>query len=233
MSLPKIDLPINEMELPSTGKKVRYRPFTVKEEKLLLVAAETKDPAAELLAVKQVVNNCLLDADINEISMLDLELIFLRIRANSISNVTEFMLVDPDTKEQVKVDFDINELEIIRDPDHSEEIQINDDLVLYLKHPTIDDFTKIVGMNPNDPLVNYTIMVSCLKSIATSDEVHDFKDYSEQEIADFMDNMSADIIRKITRFFETMPKLRKELKYTNSNGDDKTFVIEGMRSFFT
>ena len=88
-------------------------------------------------------------------------------------------------------------------------------------------------MDPADPLVNYVIMVSCLDKLATEDEVHDFDDYTEEDIAEFMDNLTGDIVKKISYFFETMPKLRQEIKYTNSNDEEKTFVIEGMRSFFT
>jgi len=233
MALPKIDLPLNELVLPSSGEKIKYRPFTVKEEKILLVAAETKDPYAEMMAIKQVVGNCLFDVDVSNISMIDLEYVFLKLRASSVSNMTEFMITDPDTKEQVKLDFDVETMEVIHDPEHSKEIQINDDLVLFLNYPSIDDFAGILEMSPNDPLLNYTIMVACLDKIATEDEVISFKEHSEQEIADFMDNMSGDVIKKITRFFETMPKLKQELKYTNSNGDDKTFVVEGIRTFFT
>jgi len=233
MALPKIDLPLNELVLPSTGGKVKYRPFTVKEEKVLLVAAETKDPYAEMMAIKQVVNNCLFDIDISEIAMIDLEYVFLKLRASSISNTTEFVITDPDTKEQVTLDFDIETMETIHHPDHSKEVQINDELTLFLQYPSIDDFASILDMDPKDPLLNYRIMVACLDKIATEDEVHYFKDYSEQEIADFMDNMSGEVIKKVTKFFETMPKLRQELKYTNSKGDEKTFVVEGMRTFFT
>ena len=111
-------------------------------------------------------------------------------------------------------------------------ISILDDLVLFLKYPNIDDFTKIIDMEATDPLVNYVIMVSCLDTLATEDEVHNFADYTPEDIADFMDNLTGDIIKKISNFFDTMPKLRQELKYTNSNEDEKVFVIEGMRSFF-
>lgn len=233
MALPKIDLPLNELTLPSNQQQVMYRPFTVKEEKILLVAAEAQDAMVEMMAIKQVVNNCLFDIAIEDISMLDLEYIFLKLRSTSINNTAKFNINDPDTGESVPVDFDLDTIEIIRDPEHTKVVKINDDLVLYLKYPNIDDFTKIIGMEASDPLVNYVIMVSCLDTLATDDEVHNFSDYDEEEIAAFMDNMSGDIVKKISRFFETMPKLKQELKYTNSNGDEKTFVIEGMRSFFT
>jgi len=232
MALPKIDLPISELVLPSTGNKIMYRPFTVKEEKILLIAAETRDPLAEMMAIKQVVNNCLINIDITEISMLDLEYIFMKLRANSINNTAQFVITDPDTQEKIQVDFDVESMEILRDPEHTKEVRVNEDLLIILKYPSIDDFTKIVEMPPQDPMVNYVVMVACLDKLATEDEVHDFRDYSDDEISDFMDNMSGDVIKKISKFFDTMPKIRQEVKYTNSNGDDKTFVVEGMRSFF-
>lgn len=233
MPLPKIDLPLNELTLPSNQQKVMYRPFTVKEEKILLVAAEAQDALVEMTAIKQVVNNCLFDISIDDISMLDLEFVFLKLRATSVSNTAKFNINDPDTGESIPVEFDLDTIEILRDPEHTKEVKVNDDLVLYLKYPNINDFMQIIGMEATDPLVNYVIMVSCLDTLATEDEVHNFSDYDEEEIAAFMDNMSGDIVKKISKFFETMPKLKQELKYTNSNGDEKTFVIEGMRSFFT
>lgn len=233
MALPKIDLPLNELTLPSNQQKVMYRPFTVKEEKILLVAAEAQDALVEMTAIKQVVNNCLFDVAIEDISMLDLEFVFLKLRATSVNNTAKFNINDPDTGESIPVEFDLDTIEILRDPEHTKEVKVNDDLVLYLKYPNINDFMKIIGMEATDPLVNYVIMVSCLDTLATEDEVHSFSDYDEAEIAAFMDNMSGDIVKKISKFFETMPKLKQELQYTNSNGDEKTFVIEGMRSFFT
>lgn len=233
MALPKIDLPLNKLTLPSDGSQVLYRPFTVKEEKILLVAAEARDPMVEMVAIKQVVNNCLYDKPIEEISMLDLEYIFLKLRSSAVNNSAAFTITDPDTNESIPLEMDLENMEILRDPSHSKEVRINDDLVLFLKYPNIDDFTKIIDMDAADPLVNYVIMVSCLDTLATEDEVHNFDEYSEEDIAEFMDNMSGDVIKKISNFFDTMPRLRQEIKYTNSNDEEKTFVVEGMRSFFT
>jgi len=232
MALPKIDLPIREVILPSSKEKIKYRPFTVKEEKVLLVAAEAKDAVAEIVAIKQVVNNCVIDCDIDNMAMIDLEYIFLKLRASSVDNQTSFMITDPDTKEEVTLDVDVDEISLVEFDGHNKEIKINDELTLFLRYPTIDNFTKIVEMNPDDPLANYTIMVSCLDKLATEDEVHYFKDYKQEEIDSFMDGMSGEIVKKIGEFFDTMPKLRQEIKYTNSEGTEKTFVVEGMRSFF-
>lgn len=232
MALPKIDLPIFELELPSTGEKIKYRPFTVKEEKILLIAQESKDPAQEIIATKQVVNNCLIEKDVSELAMFDLEYVLLVLRSKSVDNNISFAIKDPDTQESIRLEIDIENVKITKNDGHTNKVRITEDYVLYLKYPTIDQFIKIVEMDPNDPLVNYFVMISCLDKLASEDEVHNFKDYSNEEIDTFMENLTGNVIKEIQRFFETMPKLRHEMKYTNKEGKEQTFVIEGMRSFF-
>ena len=232
MALPKIDLPIYELTLPSTKEKIKYRPFTVKEEKILLVAQESDDAEQELLAAKQVINNCLQDKDVSELAMFDLEYVLLILRSKSVDNNISFGVRDPDTDETVNLEIDIENVKITNDENHSNEVRINDDFVLYLKYPTIEQFIDLVKMDPNDPLTNYFMMIWCLDKVASDDEVHSFKDYTQEETDQFMDNISGSVVKGIERFFMTMPKLRHEMKYTNKNGDEKTFVIEGMRSFF-
>lgn len=233
MGLPTIDLPIGELILPSTGEKVKYRPFTVKEEKILLIGQESDEAETEILASKQVINNCLIEKDVDELAMFDLEYVLLYLRARSVNNVIKFAVTDEDTEEQVELELDIDNVKLTRDPEHTNEIKIDDEYRLFLKYPTINQFTKFVTIDKADPLLDYIMLISCVDYLASEDEVHYFKDYSDEEISTFMDGLSGEVIRAITKFFETMPKLRHEMKYTNSNGDEKTFVVEGMRSFFT
>jgi hypothetical protein len=232
MALPKIDLPIFEMTLPSTGEKIKYRPFTVKEEKILLVAQEAKEASQEILAVKQVVNNCLIDKDVSDLAMFDLEYVILVLRSRSIDNTIEFVIKDPDTEENVTLSIDLDNIKIVKSENHTNQIKINEDYVLFLKYPTIDEYIKILDIDAQDPLINYLMMVSCLDKIASDDEIYYFKNYSSNEIDAFVETFSGDVVKKIQNFFETMPKLRHELKYKNKNNEEKTFVIEGMRSFF-
>lgn len=232
MSLPKIDLPIFEVELPSTREKVKFRPFTVKEEKILLVAQESDDPAQQILSTKQVVNNCLINKDVSEISMFDLEYLILSIRGRSVDNSMKFAIKDPDTEETVELEVNLEEVKVTIDERHKKEIRINEDYVLFLKYPTIDEFIKISEFQTDDPLVNYYILTTCLDKVASNDEVHYFKDYTNEEVDSFMENLTSNTIKGIELFFETMPKLRHEMKYKNSEGKEQTFVIEGMRSFF-
>ena len=233
MALPKIDLPLNKITLPSDDSEVLYRPFTVKEEKILLVAAESKDPMVEMVAIKQVVNNCLIDKPIEEISMLDLEYIFLKLRASAVNNTAAFTITDPDTNESIPLEMDLENMEILRDPNHSKEVRINDDLVLFLKYPTIDEFATLAAMDDNDSMIDYVMLCSCIDKLASDDEVFEFKDYSQEEVDEFMESLTSDVIKQITLFFQTMPRLKNSIKYTNSNGDEKTFVIEGMQTFFS
>lgn len=232
--LPKIDLPLFEMTLPSTQTTVKYRQYTVKEEKILLVANESKDAMQEVLALKQVVNNCLVDIDIEQLPMIDIEYAYLMLRSKSVDNSLDFNVKDPDTDETVTLSLDIDEiqLEIKEDFLESSKIKLNDEYTLFLKLPNIDNFIKIIEMDPTDPLVNYFILVSCLHKVASEDEIHDFKNYSQNEIDSFMETLTNTVISQIQKFFENMPRLRHELKYTNSNGKEQTFVIEGMRTFF-
>jgi len=232
MALPKIDLPITEVILPSSKAKVKLRSFTVKEEKILLVAGEANDAMTELMAIKQVINNCLVDSDVDNMAMIDLEYVFLKLRASSVDNLTKFTVKDPDTDERVELEMNLDEVECVSDERHTNEVRINEEYVLYLKHPTIDEFAHIITMDPKDALTNYFIMISCLDTLASDDEVHNFNDYNNEEIDEFMDNLDGGSIKQIQTFFETLPKLRHEMKYTNSEGKEQTFVVEGVRSFF-
>lgn len=232
MALPKIDLPMQQIILPSSGEKIKVRAFTVKEEKILLIAGEQKDAAVEIMAIRQVLNNCIVDGNVESLAMIDMEYVFLKLRSNSVDNLTKFSVTDPETGEIVDLELNLDEVECVRDPTHKMEVRINEEYVLILKHPTIDEFSLVITMDESDPLTNYYIMCSCLDKLASDDEVHDFKDYTREEIDEFMDSLDAGSIKKIQHFFATLPKLRHELKYTNSNGKEQTFVIEGIRSFF-
>tara|TARA_R110002153_G_scaffold272904_1_gene442416 strand:+ start:27 stop:728 length:702 start_codon:yes stop_codon:yes gene_type:complete len=232
MALPKIDIPIFEMELPSTKKKLKYRPFTVKEEKILLVAQESNDAEQEILAARQVVTNCIIDEDISKFAMFDLEYVLLVLRSRSVDNTITFQIKDPETEETIQLVIDADNVKFMEDESHTNKIALDGTYTLFLKYPTIDEFTTIIKMDDSDPLVNYFVMISCLDYIASEDEVHYFKDYENTDIDAFMDNLDGGVIKKIQSFFETMPKLRHEMKYKNKEDKEKTFVIEGMRSFF-
>ena len=233
MALPKIDLPMYEMELPSTKEKIKFRPFTVKEEKILLVAQEAGDNMQQITAVKQVVNNCLVNYEVSDMAMFDLEYVMLVLRARSVDNAIMFGVTDPDTGEQISLEMDIDNIKVTRDEEHTNQVKINDDYTLFLRYPTIDEFISIAGMNQDDPLVSYYVLTSCLDKVASDDEVHYFKDYTQEEIDSFMENVSAGTTKGIQKFFQTMPKIRHEIGYTTKECETRKFTAEGLNSFFS
>lgn len=233
MKLPKIDLPIYEMNVPSTGEKIKFRPFTVKEEKILLTAKESKDSNQNLLAVKQVLNNCLIDKDIEDLSIFDVEYLLLMIRGKSINNVIEFIIEDPETNEEVKLVLNVDDVKITKDDKHTNIIKLNSEYMMYMKYPNIDMFKAFFeDKDIDDPMVYYEIMIGCIDKVVSAEEMYKFSEFSRAEIDQFMDDLESDVIDRIKEFFDTAPRLRHEIKYKNKNGNEKTFVIEGMDSFF-
>ena len=233
MKLPKIDLPIYEMTVPSTSEKVKFRPFTVKEEKILLTAKESNDSNQNLLAVKQVLNNCLINKDIEDLAIFDIEYLLLMIRGKSINNIIEFVIEDPETNEEIKLMLNVDDVKIEKDDKHTNIIKLNNEYMMYMKYPNIDMFKAFFSnKDADDPMVYYEIMISCIDKVVSSEEMYKFSEFSREEIDKFMDDLESDVIDRIKEFFDTSPRLRHEIKYKNKNGNEKTFVIEGIDSFF-
>lgn len=230
-TLPKIDKPIFELKLPSNGKKIKYTPFSVKEEKILLIAQKSDDMEQAILSIKQVVNNCLIGVKIEDLPMFDLEYLLITLRSKSVDNMIKFTVVDPDTKEKINLELDIEKIEIKHDPKHTNKLKVNDEYYLIMRYPTIDEFIELLA-NDSDPEINYKIMIACIDQLVSQDEVYKFSDFEEKQINEFMESLESSVIEEMKVFFETAPKLRHELQYKNSNGDDKTFVIEGINTFF-
>lgn len=232
MPLPKIDLPLYELELPSNGKKVYYRPFTVKEEKILLTAQQSKEPDQIVTAIKQIVGNCIQDYSIDKLALFDLEYLVINIRSKSVDNNVEFEIDDPDTNEKIKLKLDLQNVKVHRDANHSNEIKLDDKYTLFLKYPTIDDFRLILQKTELTPEKSYDILISCIDILASEDEVYNFKDFTKKQVDDFIESLHSDVTRKIKIFFDTMPKVRHEMPYVNSKGEKKVFTIQGTQSFF-
>jgi T4 bacteriophage base plate protein len=232
MALPKIDLPIYELKLPSNDKKVKYRPFTVKEEKILLISQETKDPAQIINSVKQVVNNCLIDYDIEDLALFDLEYLLINIRAKSIDNIVKFKIEDPDTKDEVQLELDLNNVKVERDDKHTNRIKLNDTYTLFLKYPSIDVFFDFSTQEKPSAEKNLEIMLSCMDRLVSEEDVYNFKDFTKKEVDNFIESLHADSVKKLKEFFDTIPKIRHEIPYRNKAGEDKTFVIQGTQTFF-
>mgnify|MGYP003645024838 CR=1 FL=1 len=232
MKLPKIDLPLFETKLPSTEETVQYRPFTVREEKILLVAQESKDPNQMVLAMRQIATNCCPNLEVNTIAMFDLEFIMMQIRAKSVNNKIEFVLSDPDTGAPVELELDVDDIELVIPEGHTKEITVTDDMYLMMRYPRLDEvslFLKVVD-KPTESL--FDVMTSCIESVVVGDEVQSLKEYTKKEIVEFVESFPGGTVDALQNFFETMPKLRFQTEYTNAAGEIKKLALEGTDTFF-
>lgn len=232
MPLPKISLPIYELTLPSNNKKIKYRPFTVKEEKILLTAQESKEVDQIIIAIKQIVNNCLIDYDIEKLALFDIEYILLTLRSKSVDNIVNFKVTDPDTKSEVELQLDLSNIKIEKAKDHSNKIKVSDEYTLFMRYPSIDEFSTMIKEGAQSSEKNYEIMIACMDQLVSEQEVHKFEDFTKEEVDNFIDSLETNVTKEMKKFFESIPKIRFEIPYTNSKGEKKTFVIQGTQSFF-
>lgn len=232
MALPKIQLPLFEITIPSTGKKTKFRPFTVKEEKILLIAQESKDTNQVILAIKQIINNCVEDVDVDNLATFDLEYLLLQVRAKSVNDILNFGITDPDTQESVELAINVDDIKIHTKEGHNKKIKLNDEYVMLMRYPTIDKVRGLGDATENRTQKLFEVMISCIDTLATEEDVYKMDDFTAEEVNDFVESLSNAAIQEIQKFFETMPTLRYEAEYTNKNGDKKTFVLEGTETFF-
>jgi hypothetical protein len=237
MALPKIDQPLFEIEIPSTGKKARYRPFTVKEEKILLIAQESREQNQILLAVKQIITNCVPDVDVEKLAIFDLEYLILNIRAKSVNNEIDFGFMDPDTEERIDVTVDVNDIKVEFNPDHEKKVELNSQYYVMMRYPTLKEVTNLSNRaeESNETEQMFNTMISCIDTLVDqqTDEVYKLEEFSPEEVSDFVDGFTSTVVEQLQKFFTTMPKLSHTINYKDKEGKDKVFVVEGMDSFFT
>jgi len=232
MGLPKIEMPLFETKLFSTGKIVKFRPFTVKEEKILLIAQEANDVDQTLLAIRQIISNCVYDLDVEQLPMFDMEYLMLQLRAKSVNNVITFNITDPDTQKPVEIELDLDTINLTLDDRHSKEITIKDDMHLMMRYPRINEVSLFKGYEGDEVNTLFNIMISCIDCVVVGDTISRMEDFTPQEIQDFVESFPGSVVEELKLFFETVPVLRYEAKYINANGDEKTLVLEGMETFF-
>jgi hypothetical protein len=236
--LPKISTPTYELELPSTKKKIRYRPFLVKEEKILIIAMESEDPKQITNAVKDVISNCILTkgVKVEELSTFDIEYLFLNIRGKSVGEEVEVLITCPDDgTTQVPVSINLDEIQIQTDEKHKRDIQLDDQLKLRMKYPSMNEFIKNNFSFGNAISVNDTfdLIASCIEQVYNEEESWAAADCSKKELLEFLEQLSSKQFKEIETFFETMPKLSHTIKIKNPNTEvESEVVLEGLSSFF-
>ena len=240
MPLPKIATPSYELELPSTGQTIKYRPFLVKEEKLLVIALESEDTKQITNAIKAVIRACILSKGIKveALPTFDIEFLFLNIRGKSVGEEIEVKLLCPDdNKTEVTVNINLDDIQVKKPEGHLNQIKLDDNLMMELKYPSLNEFIKS-NFDPNDTTKNpmeqsFDLIGSCIDKIFTEDDVWVAADCTKKEINDFLDSMNSNQFKEIEKFFETMPKLTHTVKVYNPNTKvESDVVLEGLASFF-
>ena len=240
MPLPKIATPSYELELPSTGKTITYRPFLVKEEKLLVIALESEDTKQITNAIKAVIRACILSKGIKveALPTFDIEYLFLNIRGKSVGEDLDVKLICPDDNQtEVNVNINLDDIQVQKPEGHSNQIKLDNNLMMELKDPSLNEFIKN-NFDPNEVGTNameqsFDLIGSCINKIYNEDEVWIAADCSKKEINDFLDSMNSNQFKEVEKFFETMPKLSHKIKVKNPKTKvESDVVLEGLASFF-
>ena len=236
MALPQIALPTYELEIPSNGKKIKYRPFVVKEEKLLLLAMESEDVKQIEDAVKQLLKGCIQSrVKIEDLAIFDLEYIFLQIRAVSVGEIVDMNITcRDDGVTTVPYKLNLLEVEVQRPEGHSNKIMLSDEMGIIMKYPKFDTFItgSIIGDSPTaDSVID--IIAGCIDQIFDGEDVYDSSTTSKKEFKEFLENLTNSQFEKIQKFFESSPKLEHTIKITNpKTGVENEIVFSGLSSFF-
>ena len=240
MPLPIVATPTYELKLPSSNKKIKYRPFLVKEEKVLIIALESKSQSEITSAVKDVLKQCILTkgVDVDSLPTFDIEYIFLNIRAKSIGEAIKVRVKCPDDpKTEIPVTIYVDEIKVVKSKEHKTDIVLDDNMTLRMKYPSINQFIETNFDTNEDPKesVNKTfkIISECIDQIYTQEDAWDAKDYTSKERVEFVEQLNSKQYKEVEKFFSTMPKLSHKIEITNPNTKKKsTVVLEGLADFF-
>jgi hypothetical protein len=238
MVLPKIATPTYELEVPSIKKNIKYRPFLVKEEKILIIAMESEDTKQIADAVKTVISNCILSrgVKVENLATFDIEYLFLNIRGKSVGESVDVLITCPDDgKTQVPVSINLDDIKVNVSKDHSRDIKLDDNLTIRMKYPSLDEFIKSnfdsdLNISVDD---TFDMICSCIEQVYNEEESWSASDCSKKELIDFLESLTTNQFKEVEKFFETMPKLSHTLKLKNPNTEvESEVVLEGLTSFF-
>ena len=236
MSLPKINTPEYRLVVPSTDEEIRYRPFLVKEEKLLLIAQETGTDKATYEAIRNIITSCCLDpVDIDKLPLFDMEYIFLNVRAKSVGESVKLKVKCPDDEEQiVEVDVDLDKINVEMGDDHDARIQLTDEIGVLMQYPNFETVSKQQNIKEGQETEQLFNMISdCIYQIWSGEESYDAMDYSEKDKKEFIESLTHQQFEKLQTFFETMPSLKHEVEVTNPKTNVvSTVTLAGINSFF-
>ena len=238
MPLPKISTPTYEVELPSTGETIQYRPFLVKEEKVLVIALESEDTKQITNAIKTVIKNCILSkgVKVETLPTFDIEYLFLNIRGKSVGEEIEVNIICPDDEETTTtVTLNLDDIKVQKNEEHTNKIKVDKNIMMEMKYPSLEQFikTNFDFSNTNAMDQSFELIASCIDKIYTEDEVWSTADVTKKELNEFLEQMNSSQFKEIEKFFETMPKLSHKVKVTNPKTQvESEVILEGLASFF-
>ena len=235
MTLPTINVPTYELKIPSTKEKIKFRPFLVKEEKILLLALESGEDATISIALKQIVNNCTFEKLVlDDLALFDLEYLFLRIRAKSVGEVAHIRVMCPDDGETyVEVDVPLEEIEVNFPDEHTNDIKITDTVGVTMGYPQFEDYYKEFDENETSIDYSMNLIRKSIKNIYEGEDIHEKVDFNDKELTGFLESLNTDQFTKLQNFFSTMPRLKYDVEVTNPKTEVKsTVTLEGLNSFF-
>lgn len=234
MPLPRIDKPLFELKIPSTETVVQCRPFVVKEEKILLTAQQSGEEKDIILAIKQVLQNCIEDPsfDSNTLTTFDLEYMFLKLRARSVNNIIEVSYRDSEDDKIYDFKIDLDEVEMVQNKEINNKIMITDDVGMIMKFPSAVILEGIPSDSDATQLVEYLI-IKCIDEIFDADDVYPAAEETEQSLKEFVDNLDVETFNKVRDFFDSLPKLYHKLEYTNELGNARVIELQTLSDFFT
>ena len=240
MPLPKINTPTYELELPSNGKKIRYRPFLVREEKILIMALESEDMKQITSAIVQILSDCIQTKSVNvsELSTFDIEYLFLNVRAKSVGETVEVNITCPDDGEtSVQMEIEIDSIKVQKNKDHKNVIKLDENLSMKLKYPSLEQFVENnfeTNEQTSDVNKSLSMITSCIDMIYDSEESWSAADCTKKELDEFLEQLNTKQFKEIETFFTTMPKLSHTVKVKNPNTKvESEVVLEGLASFFS
>jgi len=233
MALPKLQYPTFDLTVPSTKQTVKMRPFLVKEEKILLIAQQAEDPKEVINAITQVITNCCVsEFDSSRLTTFDLEYIFIKLRARSVNNVIKLRYRDNEDNQSYDVECNLDEVEITYSPDHNSLIQVNETMSIQMRYPGTD-LMQALSPDMNESEIFFELLSKCIDVVIDNGTHHNVSDSTKEEVDEFVSTLDVTTFGKIQEFFQTMPKIKHELKYTNSLGNERTITLDNINDFFT
>jgi hypothetical protein len=234
MNLPKISYPTFDLEVPSLVKKFKFRPFVVREEKILLMAQQSGEVADIMNAIKQIINNCSVVQnafDVNKLTTFDIEYLFVKLRSRSVSNIIKVSFTDPDTNERFSEEIDLEKIELKGTIVKDQKIRISDTLSMTVRYPSAEIYNNLKsGLDYNDAL--FETIVECIDKIYDKQNVFLPKDYRREDLKEFVMTLPVNVFNEIELFIQNMPRLHHEITFTNNLGEERVIALQTLKDFF-